>query len=489
MTSQAPESPTWQPKKLPKWMLWGDFVCSLFMVILFIGGLLTQGWVDYEFKRAVAFSLCGALGVWSCICLMLGRFDGPEKRLIRSVLLFFIGVVVLTSLQLIPLPAGLVRQVSPPWNWAFEEMNRLGIPPPDFVPLAHSPARAWLSWCQLVSGVSFFSGACLLASRKRTSRFLILLIIITGFLEGASGVWVYLFKDQVLRLSGALVNPNHHAALILLSVPPFLGLFLSWQQKQFGSPWAFLRGTNSGSLAVFVLFLMIISWGLSLSRGSLLTGSLGLFVWGVGEYTKWRIDHPYDVYWTTRRAAATFAAALVGVVLLLGPVLQTTNVVERFGERVQTATLVDEGRIEMSRATLEALAESPLFGLGLAGANHAINRFEKTDSTKKAIWTHNDLVQIVAELGVVFSILCLIALGFVFRTAIQYVKEAGSRFSWAEALPTRACGVGFALVLLHALVDFHLRIPLVGFATLSILALTVAPGLLYDQAYHRGRHS
>ncbi|MGF1571742.1 MAG: O-antigen ligase family protein [Sumerlaeia bacterium] len=480
---------SWRPNKLQRWMLWGDFFCFLLMVILFSGGLLTQGWVDYDLGRAAAYGICGLLGGWSCICLMAGRFSGPEKRLIRFTLYALLLLVFLTGIQLVPLPASVVRSVSPPWNWALSEMESTGISVPEFVPLAHSPARALVSWYQLIAGVCFYSAACLLASRKRTSRLLILLIICTSLLEGFAGFAVYLFQTNVLRLSGALVNPNHHAALILLAVPAFMGLFINWQQHQFGSPWAFLRGTNVGSLAVFVLGLMVVSWGLSLSRGSLLTGIVGLSIWVVLEYVHWRRKHPYDVYWTTQRAASTFAGIFAIVLLLLVPLLQSTQVVERFGERVQTSSLVDEGRIEMSRATLQALGESPLFGLGLAGANHAINRFEKTDSSKKAIWSHNDYVQLMSELGGIFSLVFLVALIVCGITARTYVLEAGKRFSWAEALPTRGCIVGFALVLFHAFVDFHLRIPLVGFAALALLALSVSPGLLYDQAYHKGRHS
>ena len=460
------------------WQVVGQRAALCGVILLLVLCFLTHGGVGHDSWRGIQFAMCGLLGAWAMVQYLLGRLE-ELPRLCWGVLALFLGITVFTGLQLLPLPRGLVTAISPPWAESMREMEALGLPTPDWIPLAHSPARGLLSWHQMVACTLFWFGLFPFLKSRTAMRYLLRILLTAGVVEAVWGLVIFASMGKIDRVYGALLNPNHHAALLLLVMPLWIATLIRWQQKHFGSPWAFLQGNNSGTLAFFLLLLMVLSWGLSLSRGSLVIGLVGMMIWAVGEYRVWRKGHDFEgTYWTEKRAALVGIVALLAMLLIVPSFLQTTRVVERFGERVEEGSLWDTNRVELSRATLEALADSPLFGLGPAGANHAINRFERTDSTKKAIWTHNDPVQLVAELGILGT---LVGLWFLIRLVPDlrewfqlHFREAG----WSNRLIPRAALVAFVLVLIHSLVEFHLRTPLMGYCVLLVLGILLAPGTL-----------
>lgn len=139
------------------------------------------------------------------------------------------------------------------------------------------------------------------------------------------------------------------------------------------------------------------------------------------------------------------------------------------------------GRVAYWKATLAGWGRSPILGLGLGGTEAAINRFLTDRPTSvQAVWSHNDYVQVFAELGLAGSAALLAGIAcFGFRARLEWMEQG-------PALGRRLGGMrlailaGLAMTLIHALFDFHLRLPLVGFQflLLSALLLTGTKGMI-----------
>jgi len=138
----------------------------------------------------------------------------------------------------------------------------------------------------------------------------------------------------------------------------------------------------------------------------------------------------------------------------------------------------DAGRLRVWRATRAGLMERPLLGLGPAGAETAITRFMQASAEQTAIWSHNDYVQVVAEMGIPVSLTGLALLSILAAQVVRDVRLRRDAFDWSERVLQRAAAAGVILALLHAVVEFHLRIPLAGFSFLILAALALGPGPL-----------
>ncbi|HMZ52774.1 MAG TPA: hypothetical protein PK988_10945, partial [Candidatus Sumerlaeota bacterium] len=79
--------------------------------------------------------------------------------------------------------------------------------------------------------------------------------------------------------------------------------------------------------------------------------------------------------------------------------------------------------------------------------------------------------------GAPACILLAIILFFFGRAFVDGIRLRAARLSWGGRRLQRAAMAGIAIALLHATLDFHLRIPQVGFMVLTLVALTLQPGI------------
>jgi O-antigen ligase len=158
---------------------------------------------------------------------------------------------------------------------------------------------------------------------------------------------------------------------------------------------------------------------------------------------------------------------LVAVVLIL--VVCAVVVFEALFARLSELEAGSSTRVDSWRATLVGLQNSNFLGLGLGGAEFAMKRFETTSGATATVWSHNDWVQIVAEVGIV-GIVAIGVFGFLLIRSLIADWRRRSLYSWDRRRIGRAAWAGCAALILHAFVEFHLRIPTVGLAFLAMLA-------------------
>lgn len=466
----------------PNWMRLGDGVAEAIVAAILAFGFLSYGYVEGFRLRSLAYFGCALLGCWALAGLMLGRWSGPLQRTSRRVLAVGGFFLFWTALQIVPLPSGIAATLSGAWGETREAFGAAGLEFPARTALAHSPLLAVESWHQAFASLLFFAAVLMLAARRSCAIRLMVMVCVVSTIEGLWGAWSFFFVGQHRAHGLGAYNPNHHAALVLAGLPLLFAGVLQWSRlsaRFTGSLW-------SGSNPLVVLYglgaLAGLGWLAGLSRSSLLLGGTVVAGWALYEFVAARREHereplPFGV--------KVVGATGIGVLLLAGALLlESTHLPQELAARTEAESRwVDRGRLDFARATLAGAAEAPWTGLGLRGANHAMTRHASQPTLLTPIWTHNDPVQLLAEIGFVAG---AILLGLAIWAAASFREDLRDRariFDWSEGLLQRAAAAGVLATALHSLTDFHLRVPLVGFTVLILLALVLRQGPMLVPAF------
>ncbi|MDX2175877.1 MAG: hypothetical protein SF028_05345 [Candidatus Sumerlaeia bacterium] len=447
----------------PRWVRAGDAAALAAVVAIHALGFLNWGLAGYGLARGAAWALCALLGAWGAWGWACGRLDGDDAAPLRWLARFFLAAAALASLQLAPLPLGLAS-ANPLWREALAAFQDAGLAPPDSLPWALAPGRAALGWHQLAASALFVLGIAPMLTRRTVAARLLAVVVCASLLEGVLGLGSYALRGAE-RARGALFNPNHHAALAVMGIPLALAVCAQWHRRSTSNA----PGPPVLALAALILAALV-GWLAAFSRSSLVLGGGVLIAWALRERALWQRGRGAGAPQGSHAALA--AAALL--LLLTGAASLADRYASRFRE-LEGIERID--RVDMWFATLRGLRATNYGGMGIGGAEHALNRFATVPTATTAVFTHNDWVQWLGELGVpVCALLALLALRW-FAAWIEARRDWSVRWSIREQMIRRAAAAGCAITLAHAATDFHLRIPLVGFQFLALLALTCSPAL------------
>lgn len=437
-----------------------DWLLAFLVVLLLLGGLLAEGYAGRGPERAIAYTGIALLGILAI---------GPGWRTPRAPamfpVLFFLIPLGVGGLLTIPLPADLTARLSPVWATHFDALAAAGLLHPPRAPLGLDPewgARALHQW--FAAGVFLLS--CLVLAGHRPGRWwLTMAVVAVGLVEGWLAFLALVLGEA--RASGALFNPNHSAALILLVLPAAGALVHQRSAPNSEYDNGENRGKDRWIPLMAVVGVAAIGWFTTLSRASLLVAVAVL-----GPWLLW------EIYVNARRGRVTrpgwFLAMGVGGAAALLLTLWFTGATAAMVDRLESP-VKEYGRVELWSATAGGLAESRFLGLGPGGAATTMERLLHDSAARRAPgWTHNDYLQMAAEFGALGCLLFLLwaagGLRILGRLPIATTRWWLSR----RNLLDRALLAGMLTILLHSLVDFPLRIPLVGFCFLAILAVFVS---------------
>ncbi|MCB2153394.1 O-antigen ligase family protein [bacterium] len=476
----APSRKSKYSRGLPPWILTGDALAELVIYAILVGGMASHGYAELGIYRVLAWLGCGLLGVWAAIGIWLNRWRGSHLRTSRWILSAFGVMIVWTGFQTIPLPAGLVMGLNPAWKEIQQSFQSTGLEFPTMIPLALNPDRAIWSWDQLVAAGLFFAGVALLTTRRRCSNRLIIAVALVSLTEGIWGFLRFAAGGQPHAI-GALFNPSHHAALVLAGIPLFMVWTIDLSRRSEVFSGGLFSGSNPLLIAVGAGLIAMMGWATSYSRGGLVLGGAVLLIWVIIEVWGARNEGPRD-----DAESVPFSLTAVGVggtillLLAVAGLVYSASLLEGISSlQWETGERQGLGRFELWRATLEGLGDSPWTGLGLGGTENALTRYSVMPMRTDPIWSHGDYVQILAELGIPIALV----VGLLFSKALlsfwRDTRQRWEAFEWPDRIMTRAAMAGLIALLIHAGVDFHLRIPLVGFVALILLALSINDGPLF----------
>lgn len=414
---------------------------------------------------------------------------GPARLplLVKSLLGVFLAVSVL---QIVPLPAGLVRVVSPKAFDIYAGLVQNGLAAPSSrLTLSLVPAAS-LAELVLVLSYGLFGYLVLRTVRtRRRAEILVVVVLASALFQALFGmVEVFSGHEHLLgrpkrynlgSVTGTYVNRNHLAGFLEMAFPLALGYLLvkaryfamekglSLRRKivwfgQESLQWTLLLGLVPVFIALGIVF--------SKSRSGILVLALTT-VLAAAAASSWREFSEGDApngKGSGRRRFGAIVRAVAAVVLAAAVWLGIGPVIARFSE----VDVSSEARRTFYRNTLELIGDFPLAGTGKGTYVNAYPIYEKVDDRLRLSFAHNDYLEYAAENGVVAgAALTLAGIGLLVWLASLWRRR---RDPFAKGIGLGAGLAVFAL-LVHGLTDFNLQIPAnaVHFVAMATLAAAV----------------
>ncbi len=409
-----------------------------------------------------------------------------------------VAILGVGLLQLVPVPSGLLRWLSPETDNALASLRISYAAGLDtFHSLSIDPGGT------LVGLALFGTLAILLVGLVR-------MFSITGVSAVADGVIIIgvtlalvgivqhpLYNGRIYGLwrpltavvspFGPFINRNHFAGWMLMALPVCLGsLFAAFPGAGSRHPktvreWIVWLGSDAGN-RVFVTGLAAATMGLSLvmtmSRSGITAFVLSLAVSG---------------WFFARGVNGTMRKSLVAVGLALLMALAIgwtgTNVVAaRFAK-------LDAGEFALRQDAWVDAAQIarafPLTGTGLNTYGSATLLYQTADPTHHYAEAHNDYLQLAAEGGIALLVPLFLAAGLFIREAALRVGDTSDRAGWWIR---RGAVTGLLAIAAQEMVDFSLQMPANAalFTVLCAMAIHRAPtvvGALRERATRAERLS
>ncbi|MBV8451489.1 MAG: O-antigen ligase family protein [Deltaproteobacteria bacterium] len=438
----------------------------------------------------------GLAALWLVKVAILGHgFELLSRVKVYPPLAALSGII---GLQLLPLPAAIIRTVSPmtyevysrslpgwPSFAPFEAAPRSvpvdtphGVDPaigrmPEWHSLSLAPSTTAAASLKLLGCVAIFSVVLLYplaprtaeqSSERKFERLILLGLLTSGFL-GSFIALVKWSRQTVLtaeagglaRASGSYGNPDHFACFLTMILP------LAVDAAAFGLS---TTSRRVGPLRVFsglTAFAMLAAVVLTGSRSGWAGVALELTV--LLLLTRWSRRKSLVPGWRTMRWA--MAATLI-CLLLFGFIggRGQESVMQRLRESTADATLA--GRIGIWKDSLSMVRDFPLVGVGLGCWSEFFPHFESPPWPRDSYWgeTHNDYLQALCEFGAIGFIIIAWVLVRFFQDLVRSAQKAGTCGPLVVPVVAAVAGVG-----LEELFDFALQLPAYAFIFAMLLGL------------------
>src|SRR3989441_12300337 len=425
------------------------------LVILLILAPLPFGSILPWAESFLTFSVFGLLAAWA-VRPGISPATGSQtaERGLGILLALWALAVAFALFQVLPLPPGVLAAMSPAlrdlYGWALPDHGQSGL----WRSLSTTPGVTIESGLLIgACGTAFF-----LVARHWRSRERILALAVTVVLVGAAEAIFGLIQvggSLSGPASGTFVNRNHFAALLAMAFCVGVGLLLSRWRPGAAAPVSHLHFDRWVRTIPLILACLTILAGIifSFSRMGLTAPILMLGVFG-GVWLSGPVSN--------RIRLVGIGVGLVVVLLMTGAWPALEVVADRF------RTLEETSRVVAWEGTYALFQSSPAFGIGLGGVHDNLPRFLTMAIAEPLEHSHNELLEVLAEGGVIYA--TLIGSGLI----VYFARVVPVCFRQHDPV-ARGLGAGclaaIGAVLLHSLVDFPLRMPA------NVLYLSVIMGM------------
>jgi O-antigen ligase len=419
---------------------------------------------------AFAPAAFGAVEAWSeltvviaaaglAICLALrvvfDREFRPGLTWLHWPLLLF---VLLTAVQILPLPAALVAGLSPSTVATKQELLDGG--PLRRTTLSFYPQTTAHHLRLVLVGTTVFVTVASAIRNPRQVKNLLLAIFAIGCAQAVLAIaQIATATDKIywslptgrrLATSGSFVNYSHFSQFMNLSLGAGIALFLiqlhdERRQAMRGAMWrtslSRLNWEQHGPVLAGIVLCAVTVLS-SMSRNGAISLFIAAAVIGAALY---------------RRGSLSWRGWLLGGIPLAVLVVLFVVGFDAVYERLATLkdTRAYESRWEMTAATLRAFSHYPLWGTGLGTHEFVFPMFDTAVTPVLAAHADNDYAQLLEEMGVAGAALVAFFVIGVAALAVQLIRRGKSASSAA------AYGIAFGLiaVAVHSASDFGQRVP------------------------------
>lgn len=416
--------------------------------VLRAGGVLRR-------DQYVFLFVLGILGLAYSLFAVVSRIPcGIDRGLLWPLILLPAYVI----LQLVPLPVALLRVVSPARASLVLALAPV-VPGVRFASLSVYPAAGLnrllvMGGCILIFLLVY--QLCRSLGNRRWAAAAPIVMIAAA--EAALGVAQF-SSNGMEGATGTYGNRNHFAGLLEMALPfAFMYPVSIWRRAgRRQLPARAAAGVCAALGAAALIFLGILCsfsrMGLIGCLGSLACLSALAFRQGFRRRRRWL-------------AAAALGAASVAGAASLTPI----RFIERFGKISAKAPAEADLRPQLWRDTTRLIAAYWTVGCGLGAYEPAFTKYKVVDPSGAYDYAHNDYLQILAELGVIGS---LLVATFLYAVVTRSLHRLGHRFG-PDPL-TAAAMAALAAIIIHSLTDFNLYIPANAMALAWILGISAAP--------------
>ena len=451
-----------------------DVLIAIGLIALLVFPPLALGSVA-PWARSVAF--CVALGL-AALWLLQGIRRGRLRIARSAVWLLIIAFFGIGILQLVPLPQGLLRFISPGTADTYGRLLPEGAAGPQ--PISLFPYGTKVELLRLAAlALVFFVVANSVRTRWQASAIVVALVAIAlfetlyGFGEQFSGnrhVFWHERQAHLAAVTGTFWNKNHFAGLLEMVLFAGLGLMLGIMPRQRAVGSARTRIAESLSswrthaplwlgIAVTVLAVGI---GLSLSRAAIICTVIAFvaFAFCLGLSAGFR---KYTL----------FLFFVITAVLLLAGAIGTEIVVERLEDAASGKSASWGDRMDLAQSGVTMAAHFPLLGTGLGSFRYTFERFQSPRfGDRYADFLHNDWLQIVCESGLIGGAIILAAMVILVWGTLRVALSRRDPFCRWVSLGAL---FGVLVMLLHSFFDYNLsKITSNGIVFAALLGLSFA---------------
>jgi len=472
----------------------------------FAAGLGSAGAPESAWKKYVEFGLIallvfsplpqGSVWEWSVLVIQLavlamttayvflsrGPAEGPLRsslRIPRILIICFFGLIVF---QVLPLPAGLVKLLSPA-SFAFHRAYAPGAAEASFLTISLAPAATMWKGLTLLSLV--LAGFLLIRVMDRFFKMerLVAVLVGLGAFQALYGLFELsreqpriLFYKKMINLdsvTGTFVNRNHLAGYLEMIIPLALGFliarmgFFSLRTRgSRGELGEILSHFSRRSFAVNILLIaatvvMAVAVVKSQSRAGvfLVIFTFMLFL----EMSLFHLTYAGE----GRRLARNLINAVFLVILIFSLAAGTAAVMNRFAA---DDTIFRGGRTVFWENITPIVGDFPVFGTGLGTFVHVYPSYDRTGGEMLLTHAHNDYLELMSETGLLGFFLLAGAVAWIL---VQSFRVWGTRRNLEIKGLAMGGLVSCVVMLVHSFTDFNLHIPSNSLLFAVILALTV----------------
>lgn len=381
-----------------------------------------------------------------------------------------------TLFQLLPLPATVVRTLSPATFAIYRPLLEVD-PSISWFPLTVHPKATLLAFCQWTSYALFYLLAVQHLSYARRLKQTVVIIAVFGSLLAVEAIlqkltspeaiyWFRVAPDSASPI-GPWVYSNQFAGFMEMIFPLVIALFLFFRpQVQYektlkekmialftlpGANRHLLLGTGAILIAVAIL--------LSLSRGGIITLCLAFLCIAILSS---RISPDRQVRW--------------GIVISVSVVLMITwfgwqPIMAEFDSLWGIDGFDSSGRLPLFKDGLKIFGDFPLTGTGVGTFQDAYPAYRSMPGDLVYDHTHNDYLELLSDGGLIGF---LLGAWFVVSVVASVIRTLRQRKEHYSILITSGALTGILALLLHCFIDFQLPSGANGLYFFFLCGLAVA---------------
>ncbi len=409
--------------------------------------------------------------------------------------IFFLLIISLIVIQLIPLPSFLVKFISPLTfdvkKSAYELNHVSGDVANPWMNLSHYNFATCNELFKLLAySALYFMVINTVKDQKRIKILIYVLVgmglfqVIYGIMQtysGSQNIWWWANIYYKGWVTGTYINRNHLAGFLEMVIPLCFGFVIGSGKESRGRKrdqednisrlkrfknWIFSEEERS---KVILLFFM----GIILGLGLLLAGSRGgIISFGISMFFMIFLFAFKDGY----RKYGIVAACLCILILAYGLYMGIEKTLERF-EHLGNLY----GRFEINESVVPMIKNFPIFGTGWGNFMYMYPGYALPGYSDRLILgnAHNDWLEMTSESGMIGTLIFFVALLLFLVRSIRLWFRREDSFAIGSGV-----GVIFAVISIsiHSFFDFNMHIP----ANPMALSIILAIGFL---SLHIDRHS